>query len=159
MEKRCAAALYICRICIPSSIKCAAENVLPDRCANWLSARALQPPALQPPSRTAPSGRCPHPHDAYFLAVMAVFLAPRSFLTRFFRSFMFLRDLCTLVSSPFCGQHQQHGSGPEAWAQRDLLRASGMRAAVPDVASPFEKHAAHTAASARCLQSSCMQTF
>ena len=46
----------------------------------------------------------------YFLAVMADFLAPRSFLTRFFRSFMFLRDLCTLVSSPFCRQHQQHTS-------------------------------------------------
>ena len=38
----------------------------------------------------------------HFLPVIADFLAPRSFLVRFLRSFMFFRDRCTLVSSPFC---------------------------------------------------------
>lgn len=122
-------------------------RVLPRECCQTAAPagcppKALEPPALQPPSRTPPSGRCPQ--DAYFLAVIAVFLAPRSFLTRFFRSFMFLRDRCTLVSSPFCRQRQHVVSGPKAWAQRGLLRASGMRAAMPDVASPLKMHAAHT---------------
>ena len=34
--------------------------------------------------------------------IAAVFLAPRSFLARFFRSFICFRDFCTASASPFC---------------------------------------------------------
>ena len=50
----------------------------------------------------------------HFLPVIADFLAPRSFLVRFLRSFMFFRDRCTLVSRPFCaaGSPQLRFSAP-----------------------------------------------
>ncbi len=52
-----------------------------------------------------------HCHEVciYFLAVIADFLAPRSFLVRFLRSFMFLRDRCTRVSRPFCRRPRDGG--------------------------------------------------
>jgi hypothetical protein len=80
-------------------------------CWTEQAANSLLPLAVRRMPCVRPAAQCRQiwgcPHDAagpYFLAVMADFLAPRSFLTRFFRSFMFLRDRCTLVSSPFCSQ-------------------------------------------------------
>lgn len=43
-EKHCAAALYICRMRVHPTIESAesaAEGVLPDSCARWLSAQSL----------------------------------------------------------------------------------------------------------------------
>ena len=67
---------------------------------------------------------------AFFAAappvIAAVFLAPRSFLARFLRSFICFRDFCTASASPFCeNKHPvasaigQHVSAPHK-PQQDL---------------------------------------